>query len=779
MKPQRIQRPLHRLERQSPWLAGCLLLSAVLCGLITLVAAGLLGGRNLRGYTPLGLLLGLLAVALTVLAFAYMLRKRAWQEQMPWPRWQGTMAMWLWAHVYLGLLALLAAVLHAGSGLISANLSTGKLLFLVFAGLVLSGLAWRLIYAAVPPTAARDIRNYSPADPQQQAEERLLQIEKIAAGKTAEFHALKEQMIHNPGAAHSPLANHHVSRITHHASGNTHYTPSADELAALDEIQKLAASRQRALQRLHQQPLYHFILQGWRALHLPLIVLFALGLVAHLVAVFDLPARLLPAQLGGFHPSTECSDCHQAIVEQWANSMHAHALTSPVTIVQTNQVVNTNLAGQRSPDPLLFCNNCHGPVGAKLTEQATLPLNAPAGFDVAAINEGITCTVCHQFEGEPVSGGGGLAAVFQRELRPGRVYFGPLADPVGNAFHQGQTTPTWNRPESLCQNCHNVNFDLNEDGRIEPGVDLILQTTYDEFEVYQAAGGRETCVTCHMPLISGQTRVAETAAIPLQQDYPAPPRLVRDHSFVGVDYPLDTVADADPQQEAREVLLRSAAVVQVGQLFLDVGEQNVLSFDVSVTNNNLGHHLPTGFAFARQMWLEVVVRDDDGDVLFESGLLDSNTADLCDADTLDDRGNPMLPYVQGCASSDPQLVNFQQKLVDRIALVNGNIIQAGEETWLQNLDGGAVARTRPVDGQSLTRIPTNETRIFLYQIVLPNRLPAAATLTVRLLFRNLPPYFLRALADHQPAGEQPQIASLIGNVQIVEMATSEIPLDLR
>jgi hypothetical protein len=179
------------------------------------------------------------------------------------------------------------------------------------------------------------------------------------------------------------------------------------------------------------------------------------------------------------------------------------------------------------------------------------------------------------------------------------------------------------------------------------------------------------------------------------------------------------------------------------------------------------------------MWLEVVVRDEDGDVLFESGLLDSNTADLCDAGTLDDRGNPMLPYVQGCAAADPQLVNFQQKLVDRIALVNGNIIQAGEETWLQNLDGGAVARVRPVDGQLLSRITPNETRTFFYQAVLPNRLPAGATLTVRLLFRNLPPYFLRALADHQPAGEQPQIAPLINNVQIVEMAAAEIPLDLR
>jgi hypothetical protein len=40
---------------------------------------------------------------------------------------------------------------------------------------------------------------------------------------------------------------------------------------------------------------------------------------------------------------------------------------------------------------------------------------------------------------------------------------------------------------------------------------------------------------------------------------------------------------------------------------------------------------------------------------------------------------------------------------------------------------------------------------------------------VRLLFRNLPPYFLRALAEGQPANEEPKLAPLIMNLRVAEM----------
>jgi hypothetical protein len=455
-------------------------------------------------------------------------------------------------------------------------------------------------------------------------------------------------------------------------------------------------------------------------------------------------------------------------------------------IAQTNQDLRETLVGQPSPDPLLICQNCHAPSNTKLTQQTFLPFEAPVGLglDDGYINEGVNCASCHQYAGEPDTGVGGLAAVFQADLVPGRVYFGPYDDAVGNAYHQSKFLPRYNQPQTLCESCHNVNYDLNGDGEIEKGVDLVLQTTFEEFEDYVADGGTETCVSCHMPLIRGATRIAEGADIPTEQDREAPPRQVHDHSFVGVDYPLDLVSESDPQREAREALLRSAARINIftGESVLEDGG---ITFEVSITNNDLGHNLPTGFAFARQMWFEVIVSDENGTTLFSSGVLRTNTDDLCDAGTMDDPGNPLARFVRGCAAFDSQLVNFQQKLIDEIDILldendqpvrndDGDFIivqpPGGEETNLQHLEGGVVARVRPFDGQVLGLIPPNETRTFVYFVPIEGELPSEIRISVRLLFRNLPPYFLRALGEEQPDDEIPQIGPLIENLQIVEMA---------
>src|SRR6185503_16683986 len=131
---------------------------------------------------------------------------------------------------------------------------------------------------------------------------------------------------------------------------------------------------------------------------------------------------------------------------------------------------------------------------------------------------------------------------------------------------------------------------------------------------------------------------------------------------------------------------------------------------------------------------------------------------------LDDENNPVLPHTLGCSGSDPQLVNIQGKLVDKTDIKKdkngepvrndkGELINVQaddvEETWLQRLGGGVVARIRPFDKQAMGTIPPNDTRTFAYRLAIAQR-PAAVTISVRLLFRNLPPYFLRALAANQP-----------------------------
>lgn len=754
-------------ERPWPWLVLSLVLLLLLGSIAAFCASGWLShvdgywfGRNWRGYTAVGLLLGVVATLLFVLSFYYSSRKRRDV------RGGATMMVWLWVHIYAGLLALGLGIVHGGFGLVSVEFSTGKVLFWPFALLIVSGVAWRIIYATVPKVAATRVQNYSHEAAAERAEEQKLEIEKAAAGRSEGFHRAKDVL------------------LTREASPQELATwmqaVPPEERAALADIARLAASRFRALQRIPLQKKYARWLQSWRVLHVPLALFVVVALVAHIFGATGLSKRVVPASLAttgplAVFPSSEtCRGCHSAIYDQWANSMHAHALTSPLTVIQNNADMRVSLKGAAYPDPRRVCINCHGPTGAQMTKNDFLPLESEG-----AAREGIGCVACHLQTADVTPGSGGFAAGFQKTMSRGNVFFGPLTAPVGNAFHRSGTAASFDNGEApLCKGCHNVHLDRNGDGKIEKGVDLVLQTTFDEYREYRSKGGGATCVTCHMP-ITGATRAAEGAAIPIEQDFRAEPRSVHDHSFVGVDYPLDTVARQDPQKPKREALLKSAARFEQESARIE-GDQLKLRLSIE---NQTGHNLPTGFAFARQMWIELVVKDGRDREVFVSGRLLQPGDDLCDKDTFGDEKNPLRAHVVGCKEVDPSLVNIQLKLVDKVGVAGDKsgvplrneqgefIVSQAEdahETFLQHVTGGAIARSRAVDKATLAPLAPLARRSYTY--VVPLRGVRAGSFTARLLFRNLPPYWVRAMARDQPRGELPRLEPMIANIQTIEMA---------
>jgi hypothetical protein len=360
---------------------------------------------------------------------------------------------------------------------------------------------------------------------------------------------------------------------------------------------------------------------------------------------------------------------------------------------------------------------------------------------------------------------------------------------VGNAFHRSEKGAVFRRPDALCQNCHSVQYDKNGDGRFDRGVDLVLQTLFDEWELYAQSGGAGTCLDCHMP-VKGKGRAADGADVPFEQDQDAPERTLHDHSFVAVDYPLDVPKAREATRARRDRLLRRAATVTVPKDKV-VAKPGSLGFSVDITNTGTGHNLPGGFAFVRQMWFEVVVTDASGRALAQSGVLKNVADDLCDASVVDDRQNPMRPFVVGCRRSDPELVNFQQQLVDRIQVVRDevgnpkvgvrgeNLLEAqggAKEVVLQFLDSGPVPRIRPSTKKLTIPLVPSESASFPYTFTFsPDETPTR--LTVRLLMRVAPPYFLRALAAGQPPNEKPRVDAFVGELEAMEMA--KVVVDLR
>ncbi|HKO47640.1 MAG TPA: multiheme c-type cytochrome [Polyangiaceae bacterium] len=766
-----LTRRLRLFERQWPWLTFSALAALLTAAVVAALDAGVLESYELfpsvtRGYTFTGVLLGVSSLALCGVSFFYALRKRGLQEQLPFGK--STMTAWLWAHVYFGLLALLTAGVHAGYGLLSLHVSAGKLAFLALFGIVISGLVWRVIYAVVPRLAARDVGNYSAGASTARADAVSVEIEKLTAGGSARFHELKAWAL---STTPSDI------QIRQAAAS----LPPEEQQRFID-VTALSLIREKALERARKQARYGFLLQGLRIAHVPLSLSFLVAVPVHLFFAYDVPARALPlgtvsgSSLGGFETAEKCKDCHARAVREWQGSMHAHAMTSPLMIAQSNQVLRSVLAQAPYPDPKRICVNCHGPIGAALTSGTTLPLTSDSAFsENALLNEGISCAVCHQWDGTPETASGGLSR-FQDGLRPGHTYFGAFNDPVGNSFHQSRATATFRKPDQLCRNCHSVEYDKNGDGQLHRGPDLVLQTLFEEWEEYRSHGGPADCVSCHMPLVN-ETRAAENAVIPFEQDSQAPPRQVHDHSFVGADYPLDDSAAQQALRPAREALLRSAARLSLSPGSLK-SSANSLDFTVEVSNVGTGHHLPGGFAFVRQMWLEISLLDAAGALLNGSGRVANAVDDLCDSSILDDPQNPMRAFSKGCTKSDPMLVNFQQMLVDHAqpkqgangtplldtrgeALLEG--APGARETAIQTLTAGATPRIRPFDKKPTAPLAAGAAQVFPYAF--PRGLGnAVKTLRVRLMFRASPPYFLRALG----------VGELADHLELTEMARLEV-----
>jgi hypothetical protein len=251
-------------------------------------------GSILRGYTPSGLALGVASVVLALMSFAYAFRKRGFQEHGPLGR--STLAAWLWGHVYFGLLAVVVAVAHAGYGAVSLQPSTGKALFLVFLLLIGSGLFWRMLYAAVPPGAARNVGNYSRVASRARADECLVEIEKIAAGTSPRFRELTSFVLSRPvGPAELAQALP---------------TLAPNEQHAFSELATLATTRHEAIARERKQARALRLLQGLRIVHVPVSLLFLVLVPLHVVFALDVPAKTLEpgafggSALGGFEPST-------------------------------------------------------------------------------------------------------------------------------------------------------------------------------------------------------------------------------------------------------------------------------------------------------------------------------------------------------------------------------------------------------------------------------------------------------------------------------------------
>jgi hypothetical protein len=336
--------------------------------------------------------------------------------------------------------------------------------------------------------------------------------------------------------------------------------------------------------------------------------------------------------------SGNCSFCHDAltdgvndisIVSAWSSSMMANATRDPYWQAK----VASELKRTPLQDGLIndACSRCHAPMAHdSAIKDGEVPeifgqgfLNpANAYFDHAA--DGVSCTLCHQIEdinlGQPegTSGGFVVAEYTDPVDRPAYgEYSYPIEWPMQNDVAFTPKLGTHTGTSEMCASCHDLKTPTFDAAGEETGNYFPEQMVFTE---WQNGTQEQTCQDCHMPELDDAVKISNRPV------WLADRAGFSTHDMLGANTVMLEILDSnrvelgvtaqgfDQAIMRNRAFLETAATIEILSSGLANGE---LTLDLKITNLT-GHKLPTAYP-SRRMFIHLVVEDDNGTVLFESG----------------------------------------------------------------------------------------------------------------------------------------------------------------
>jgi hypothetical protein len=353
------------------------------------------------------------------------------------------------------------------------------------------------------------------------------------------------------------------------------------------------------------------------------------------------PSLAMTTTGGAFDPrslgeSESCgtAGCHEQIVEEWLPSAHRYA-----SMDKGFQAIQATMAANNGPESTRYCGGCHDPIslfsGSKTVY--TDELSQAHGY-----REGVSCIVCHSIVQTDVKGNANYVMAqpvrYIYELQPGATAKF-LSDFLIRAYpehHKRSFARSLYRTAEFCGACHKqfIDKEINNVGWVQ------LQNQYDNWRKSRWNHPDDpkrtlTCRECHMRLTDSTDPAAGDAA-----DFNRDPGdgKHRNHRFIGANQympALHRLPGADVQIALTEQWLRGeTALPEIADRWTTgpavpirlvvsprVAPDEEVSVKVEVTNNKVGHDFPTGPLDIIQAWVELVVTDEDGRVVYESGTL--------------------------------------------------------------------------------------------------------------------------------------------------------------
>lgn len=362
---------------------------------------------------------------------------------------------------------------------------------------------------------------------------------------------------------------------------------------------------------------------------------------------------------------------------EWSWSMMGLAGRDPIFYAQLESEITMHDQGELPETIQNICFRCHGVMGQRqyhLDEagefftqdlvQVADPEDPMHAYGALA-RDGISCMVCHQItdEGKPIQD----TMTGRFDLSPAgaagdgnSLVFGPFEDPRVLAMESSLgIVPAYSEhvtESRLCGHCHTIYLPVFDDEGEQVGEDF-EQSTYLEWlnSAYQDEFGEgsdvQSCQDCHMPGTFEGEELAFRIANIQDQTYPeaehrAPEAQTdipiregfRRHSLQGInlfglemfqqfdeilgvrltDYMTGSDDGLPMAIENGDLLAKEeTAVLTIEALAY---EDDALLVDLDV-RSLVGHRFPSGVGF-RRAFLELLVRDASGEVVWASGATD-------------------------------------------------------------------------------------------------------------------------------------------------------------
>lgn len=356
------------------------------------------------------------------------------------------------------------------------------------------------------------------------------------------------------------------------------------------------------------------------------------------------PDALLRFQNALFSTSGNCAYCHTAMKDaagndvsidsDWRSSIMANSTLDPYYRASVRSEVLANPEHQDVIENK--CTVCHAGMAyhtAEIEGSAVRLLpdegffdQSHASFPIAA--DGVSCTLCHQITpdnlGQLTSFSGGYSIDLETPQGE-RIVYGNFA--VDDAMAAIMSSASGYIPQQsdhvkkseTCAVCHTLfTPTILDDGTISE--ELFPEQTASlewQFSAYQAGA---SCQGCHLPQAEGDVPIANTGS-PARRPF-------MQHTFSGGNAymigllsnnreALGVTASAQQLENSQIDILTMLKEKTAGLSVNAVQEESNLVVKVTVSVKT-GHKFPTSFP-SRRAWLHMLVKDETGKIVFESG----------------------------------------------------------------------------------------------------------------------------------------------------------------